>query len=325
MLKLKPGLSSRGIVEGLNNFMFTGTSLESYNERISVSFPFQSDFKCSVNSDEIYQVVSKLTSEEGELQFVKNQLLLTTKDTKLGVSANIDEAALELLQTINIDGIDSWALCPKDLTKGLSLCNFSASRDMTQRYLSTICIKNNHVISSDDLRISMYTMESSIGTQILLPILSSTELESFKPTEFAFKNRRVYFKTEEGGIFSTLTIPEEYPDVTAFFEGKGEIINLPKQLVETLSAVTILAEGLFDIDKKIELVFKKGKLICKSSKETGWIETELPLEYKGGEVSVLINPIFLKQILEKTTEMIMLEGKAIFISGNFSHVMALCI
>jgi len=325
MNKLKPGLSQRGIVEGLNNFMFTGETLSSYNDRISISFPFSTDFQCSVNSDEIYQVVSRLTSPEGELWFDNDQLLLTTEGTKLGVAANKDEKMLEILQTINSRDITDWKPCPRDLTKGLSLCSFSASRDMTQRFLSTICIKNSYILSSDNLRISRFIMENSIENQILLPISSSEKLENYDIVEFSVREGWAHFKVLEGGIFSTRTIFEDYPDVDCFFEGKGEKITLPKGLLRVLDSVTIFAEGIFDIDKTIELIFTKGKLICKSSKETGWIETEIFLPYKGKEVMIIINPVFLKQILEKTTEISIFENKVLFKAENFSHVMALCL
>ena len=78
-------------------------------------------------------------------------------------------------------------------------------------------------------------------------------------------------------------------------------------------------------EKKIEIIVDGNKVICKGQKSQGWVEIEEKLEGENEAVSFFINPIFLKQILQKTNSVIIGEGRALFKSDKFEHVMLLSV
>jgi hypothetical protein len=73
---------------------------------------------------------------------------------------------------------------------------------------------------------------------------------------------------------------------------------------------------------------EKGRIICKSEKERGWLEKEVEFEYEGSPITFFINPIFFAQVLEKATSLFLIQGeefpdKAVFTRENFQHIIAL--
>ena len=60
---VKPGIDSREIIEQTSNYLFSGSFIISINERISVRFPFQTDFECSIKADDLFSIVSRTASD----------------------------------------------------------------------------------------------------------------------------------------------------------------------------------------------------------------------------------------------------------------------
>ncbi len=319
--KLQPGISQKKFVEQATHYIFTGKRICSYNDKISVSYPFVTDFQCSISSETFFQVVSKLTSKELELSFKNNQLNITTPKVKSGFTCLLEGEIFNLLNSLTIG--EEWFELPEDFTKGIELCLFSASRDLTQKFLSSICIRNNRVESSDDVRISRYTMKGSVPVGFLLPISSAKELLRYTITHYSLLNSWIHFKLSSGGIFSSRVILEEYPETSSFFIVKGINVKLPPELLTAVEMVSILSEGDFDLDKRINIKVEKGTIICRSSNSSGWIEKKIPSSYQGEEISFVINPYFFKQILEKSTEVLVSEDRVLFTSDSFSHILAL--
>ncbi len=318
---LQPGISQKKFVEQATHYIFTGTRLCSYNDRISVSYPFPTDFQCSIPSENFYQVISKLTSKELELTFKDNQLNISSSKVKSGFTCLLEGEVFNLLSSLIIG--EEWFEMPKDFTKGVELCLFSASRDLTQKFLSSICVRGDKVESSDDIRISCYTMDRPIPTGFLLPVSSAKELVGYDITHYSLSDSWVHFKLSSGGVFSSRVVLEEYPETEQFFTVEGVFLDLPKELINAVEIVSVLSEGDFDLDKRIEIVLGGKEIICRSSNSSGWIEKKIPFSFKGEAVSFSINPYFLKQILEKSTKMLLAEDRALFDSDSFSHVMAL--
>ena len=77
------------------------------------------------------------------------------------------------------------------------------------------------------------------------------------------------------------------------------------------------------MDKIVYIRIKGEKLTCKAKKEIGWIEKTIDIEKYDGELKFMINPIFLSQVLDKATTVIISENKALFVNEDFNHIMAL--
>ena len=318
---LQPGISQRKYIEQAAHYIFTGKRICTYNDKISISYPFPSGFRCSVSSKEFYEVVSKLSVEEINLDFINNELCLSSTKVKSGFTSLQEGEIFNLLDSVLVKG--NWLPLPKDFVKGISLCLFSTSRDFTQKFLSSICVRGNTVESSDDLRISSYCMEDTISKPFLLPFNSAKELVSYDISDYSIEDSWVHFKLSSGGIFTSRVILEEYPETKQFLDVEGISLELPHNLLNCIEIVSTLSEGDYDLDKKIEVVLEENHILCKGSNSSGWIEKKIPFSYNGEKVSFFINPLFFKQILEKTTKMTLDEGKALFSSGSFLHVMAL--
>jgi len=319
---VRPGIAKKDIVEQATHFIFTGNEVITYNDRICISHPFKTDFQCSVKGEEFYKLISSITDDDIEIKVDDKQITVKADKVRSGLSTLVESGVVELIDLLGIDK-QEWKKLPKGFNQGIFLCMFSASKDISQTYLSCVATRGNALFSSDNFRVSLYELEDELP-EFLIPAISVIELSKFDVEKYSLADSWIHFKTKENVIFSSRIVVAEYPDISGFFEiEKGTKINFPKELKSVVEAVSIMAEGDLDLNKKIDIKITKGKMTCRGEKDRGWVERDCDIDYKGKEIEFSINPIFFGQILDKATTMVLSEDRALFESDFFKHIMSL--
>lgn len=324
LLLVKPGLATRRFVEEATRLFFTGRDIVTYNEKICVLFPFETEFICSVDAEKIYKLLSTILEEEISLSLVENSLEISGKEFRATfVSFAIAEEESGGVQILTPPK-DDWRKLPSDLMEGLFLCKFSTSKDVSIKALTGVYISGNIIVSSDDLRISRYTMRRGIVGRVLIPASTIEEMEGYTFIEYVVDAAWIYFRTTEGIVFAARKIEGEYAfDWEEFFDISGIPIEFPTDLKYAINTVSILAEGEFDLEKKITIVIDGENIFCKGAREQGCIQMKLVSDSSLPVVSFSINPLFFSQMLDRCTSMFVGNDKAWFKAEKFEHVMAL--
>lgn len=309
----KPGLGNNG---DKNNFSFTGNKLVTNNDLISISVPMKTDFILSVPSKELLEIISSMSDIDLFLHIENDRLNLSCGKTKAAIRTfSFFQEEIVLLK--------EFLPIPKDFLIGLDLCRFSASKDLSFDILGTINIDNKTITSSDNFRISQFTLEKNTKLNINIPTKNITDLIKLPITSFRVENSWIQLKTDNNIIFSIRLIEGDYPKVDNFLKiENGRNINFPKELKNSVAISFILSEGEQDIDKRITIEVKKNKIVCIGQNEIGKIITEVDFE-SDKEFTFDVNPIFFMQILDTITSVTIGENKALFESENFKHIMCL--
>jgi len=327
---VKPGIASKAIVDQATHFIFTGEQILTYDDRICICFPFETDFKGSVPGDEFYKIINGMTGETISLSLDKGKLKFKCGNLRASLSMSPEDDIMAMVKVLNVPSLDSkqWKNLPEGFAEGLFFCMFSASKGGGQgkAFLNTLGVKEDAIVSSDSLRITRYFMKSPVEDSFLLPLSSVVEIVKLgKLSGYIAGSSWIHFKAESGVIFSSRVVAEEYPDVHSFFDFDSKEIILPDDFKKSIDAVAILAPGENEIDKTVDVVIENKTIKCRGEKEVGWIESDQKINYDGPKISFLINPTFLIQILDKTKTMGYAEGKAVFVSDSFDHLVSLIV
>lgn len=322
--KVKAGVSNKGIVEEASCFTFTGKHVVSFNDRISIAMPFESDFTCTVPADELIKTVQNSKAEELFIRIKESEVILSDKKFKAGITT-ITNSLADSFPINNIEEL-KWKSCPDNLMQAIEQCLFSAAKSSAVPYLNCIAIKTDHVVSSDNFRISYFQLSKEMSGEYLLPLSSAIELVSINNfVRYAVNNSWMYFRTKEDIFFFCRLVSSEFPDVSALLEvdKKAAKITLPtKELQQALQACSVFSSSI-DIDKKVEIEICEGQLSCRSLNDKGWIEYAVD-KNDSPDMKFEIHPDFLASILPMINEVRIDEGKLHLHTENFKHVVALC-
>jgi hypothetical protein len=261
--------------------------------------------------------------EEIDLTLIDSQLKIKAKGTKAGISVSFDTTVVDIIKGLPLDTVE-WNDLPKNFLEGLSLCLFSATNDVSQGYLSCIGIQANKLFSSDNIRVSQFTMDTDMNINILFPATSAMELVRNKVDLFGIKDSWAYFQDENGVVFGCRLVAGEYPDISSYFESiEGADLEFPKGTKDVVLSTLVMVEGEAILDKVLNVAVSSEGIVFKSEKGTGWVEKTVESKYEGNAFKFMVNPILFSQVLEKTSHMTICEDRAFLQFGSFAHIMAL--
>jgi len=292
---------------------------------MAVICPFKTDFSFSVSYDEFRDIILGIDSNEINIGKNDSKLLIKTKRTKSELTCFESTDVESHIESLNLKAINKkWGKLPGDFMEAVKLCIFSVSKDNTQPFLNCLFVDNNRILSSDDLRISLYKLKEGLGSSFLIPLAAVKELLRFKVTEFCLGESWVYFSTDEHVVFCSRIIEDNFPEVKDNFKFKGKRVLLPEGVEKSVKLVSILAEGDLDLDKRIGVKITPKRIIFKGERDIGWIEDNITFDLDiEKDISFSINPYLFLDILSRTRNIKIGEDRVLFEVDSYKHLMAL--
>lgn len=323
--KVSPGLGTDRLVEGLNRFTFSEGNVITYNDKISISARCEVEEEFSVDATDFLSVCKNFSGSVN-LFIKENKIILNSRKVKGGCSiSTVSDEVKEAIEQLALVKEEKKKL-PSNFLEGVALCLFSIGKS-TGRNLDCIFIQDNKMYSSDNLRISEFSLSSSINNTLLLPGNVVENLLHLSPIQFQCSSSWIHFWDNESTKFSIRLAMGDYPEILPeFFELDDSCeIHFPKGMAEEIKQMIPLSKGEYDIDKEILLSsIGKGRLSCKAEREGVWVEKIITTDSEEEiDVSFTINPLFLSDVLTRTDCFQVNQEKALFSFEDFRHVLTL--
>lgn len=322
---IKPGLSiTEDTIEQSTSFAFIEDHIVTYNDSISISYPFKSNIKGAVSAKELYTLLNKLSSKKDilNLEIKDNELRINAgKEGKAGIK--IEKDVLLPLNEIKTD--NKWDKIPKKLIEGLKFCSFSTAKDNSKPLLTCIHVKDKIIESTDNFRATRFYLDKKVK-EFLIPANSIKFLEKFPAIKYNVTKSWVNFKSKEGALFSCRIFNQEFPDFSNILEVKGKKIKFPDIIEEAIDKAAIFCEkGETVSSPMIEIKMKKDTIIIKGEGDIGWFKKIIKTKYQGSYFTFKIASDFFVTMLKINNECILdKESKRVkFSSENWEHIFLL--
>ena len=325
---------------GSDFILFDENWVRSYKEDISCSFPLETGIRTAVRAEELYKVLSKMEAEEIDIK-MNDDGKFQVKGGKTTLKMNPLQkeqitSSLERAWAVQTDGLE-WFYLPKDFQVGMELCSFSAGTGPALGPLAGVHFFENKAVSTDNYRVSIYTMLEAVTSAFTLPTKTVEGLmkleENFEI--IALSKAWAHFSNERGAIYSSRVLAGDYPSkkiVGLFevmkFDMTADPLEFPKGLEAPLERAKILAGASgdgWDALSKVSLSYSKGVLEIRAGKEAGEIVDGV--DWKKGHfeegIELKVQPDFFKKILGITRQFRMsgVKKSLLFSSEKFSHIM----
>lgn len=299
---VKPGLSNKEILEQTTSFAFLEGRVVTYNDEISISHPFESDFEGAVKAEELYGLLSKITKDEVELVLNETELLISSGRMKAGLKLET-EVSLPLKKLpVKMELLPN----PKQFKEFVELAMRTCSVDTSNPKLTCISItKTGTVIGADNYRL-IYCKGKELPVQdFLLPARNAVEVVKLNPTHISLEKGWVHFKNEEGTVISCRHLEDAYVAEamvqTVLKIQAASTIQFPDKIEEMLERVRQFAKRDSILDESVDVTIKDGKIFLDASVDTtgSWIQEKAVIDFEG-TVHFQISPSLLRDILTMT-------------------------
>lgn len=297
---VKPGLSTKDLIEFTDSFSFADDLLTTFNDEICIRAPFKSGIEGAIKAEKFIQVCNKLAADKNgdfDIKQKDNELLIRGKRTKAGLVFN-PEGALPLEEIGSLP--EKWSKLPKNFLEGIRLSTFCASTDASLPVITCIYITNTILQTTDRYRAFKFNLSEKIKSPFLLPANCASIIIKYPIIKYAIGRNWAHFKTAEGLIISSRIYNETFPDISKFYNQKGIEISFPKNTLQALEKAGVFCEGESISDHLVTVVISSKKTWFKSQSAAGWFEETIPFRNKGidAQISFEININFLADILK---------------------------
>lgn len=320
---VKPGVSTKDVIEQANSFAFLENKIVSYNDEISISYPFEDiGFVGAVKAEELYLFLSKLKHEDIDIEITESELLLTAGKSKAGLKLQQNI----LLPLEELGKISAWEKLPDNFVDALTFTHAAASKDMAYPVLTCVHIREDGVIeASDNYKISRFTLgEKMPCSSFLLSAAIIKELINFEIVAIADSFGWKHFKTKDDVVFSARIFEGVFPNIDNIILGdKKAIFTFPKTFKESLERAVVFSKNEYTAEKEIKITISDKKIKIECASEYGWFEEYTNLRYTGESIAFLVHPDFLKEILLQITTCCVFENVIKFIGADWEHFIRL--
>lgn len=326
---VKPAVGKSSAIDQMGHFLFTGEDIAAFNEKICIHYLMETDFECSIESDDLYNLIQLTSGEEIELNFSESE-----EEKKLIIKSSGDNVEEEgelnsCLDSGHVDRITSitemldnanFVKLPSNFIEGVQMCMFSASTDPISGTATCIHVKGDEIHAHDNSRASIYKMDGDMG-EFMMDAGIISELSKLEIVEFALSDYWCHFATEDDITFSCKRIFGEEKDIKNVMDVKGVKITYPDKLKDFIDEMTFMA-GDKDL-RVIKIEIDTDQILMEGRKhQRGKLKKKIKMETGVDElISFTANPISLSQVLEHTKEGIVGEFKLYFKSGNYEHLL----
>ncbi len=312
------GTGGQMILEGSQSVIFDNKWLRTYNDYLSVSYPFKSGIESAVLHDDLTRILNRMQDEDILLRAEEDQPLVIHGEFVRVELASSDVRIMKYIEDLALDDLD-WKDLPEKFLEGLWWCYFSASRKKDDLYYSIFCTGDS-MVSTDNYRVGVYKMEEEVDPFL---ISAGNALALLKAgltlKEFVIVNGWIHMKSETGVIISSRLLDEEVFDATkvkAVVDRAVEEIDASKKPYTFPDGFeNVLARAdIFSFDKAVfsdvvEVAFQGNEIICSAKREGGNIKERAVTKEKNPPLKFLIPIFFLRDVLKIT--------RKFYTSGNF--------
>jgi len=331
--QLKPGIAGKEFLEQSTHYILNTEEIVSYNGDISVVCPFDIGIQCTVDASIFYKLISRMEKSTISIELKKTKLVLECGNVKGELPIVVDSEIFAYLDKLGKEQNDlEWDPLPKDFLDAVELCAFSASTDTTLGTFTCIWVEGADVIATDKYRASWYKMEEPVKKNFYVEARLISELLKFAvPKEFCLSDSWAHFALADGVVFTTrLVQPKDLVPVRdKFNEFQHDVrIPLPDALTSAIETVAITVEGEEKLDQLVKIEFGAELIRCVGTSQRGKIEEEIHLEnpLKLKPFTIKASPISMLAVLEKSTHLLVGEGKGVFKSReakSFQHLIGI--
>jgi len=318
---VKKGLATKDMIEQTTSFIFSDSKVYAYNDEICAISDSPLDIEGVVDALPLLKLLSTIKDDEINTWIENNEFRIKGKKFHTGIA--YEEEIKLPINEINFP--TEFIETPKNFSLLAKLACMTASKLLDDALITNVHITSNRIESCDNDRITVCNIDLDQEIDVLVYYKNLQDIVIGHTIKgITTDDTWVHFLTNEEIILSCRIQEEEYVDLEEHLpEDEGTIITLPDQIKEILNRAETFGKNAETNEKFINISIKNKKLLIESRNEIGWHKEKANTKYVGPDISFTINSDFLKDILNLSTEIQIINDVLMFKDKHSTHLVKL--
>ena len=320
-----PGVATKDVIEQSTCFVFSDGFVTTFDDEICVRVPSKlpKDWSAAVPAKPLLEQLRRWKEDEIDVESAAGGLEVKGKGSRKAFFVAEKDITLPVEHVERPD----WSKASKveqefgEAIKAVSTCAKDRDENMN---LCSISIHPDYVQACDNDQLARWKVKTGVSSFVLARKEALKHLPSLDPTEFAETPGWLHWRNPAGVEFSVRkTIPpEDFPDYGPFLNKEGEPVVLPKGLAEAADKAAVFTSEDKDNDL-VRVDLKPGRLRIRGQGPSGRYEECPKVNYNGRELSFMVSPRLLAELVNRHHEALVSEKKLLIDCGRFRSAICL--
>lgn len=298
---IRPGLSTKGIIEQSSSFVFQAGYALTFNDEVAcrAKSGLPKDFSGAVQAAPLLKQLEKLQDDSITLAVKKKELIIYAKRRESGVC--MDAEITLPVEDVERPKKEQWVDLPQDFGDAIAIVQECAGKDESKQVCTCIHIHPKWVEASDNIHLARYSLKTNAHEPFLVRRDSIKHIIALDMTQMAETDGWVHFRNPLGVILSCRRHLEKYYNLKKYLNIDGEKMTIPKGLGGAVDYAQTFSEENQD-DNTVLVELRAGKIRVKGHGVSGWGKGWTRLAYKGKALAFRATPKLLIEIAKRHNE-----------------------
>lgn len=319
----QPGLGHREIIDQETCFVFENNTVSTFNDETAcrIETGLGEEFVGAVQATPLLELLRKLQEETIEVECVDGEMLVKGKNKEAAIRR---EHEVKLPVSV-IEQPQEWKDLDDNFCEAASIVSQCTSKDQNKFNITCVHVTSKYIEATDMHNLCRWKLDTGFQNELLLPRGAVKNLGTLGADKFSETEKWVHFKNARGLILSCrrYTDVSEYPDLTSRLKIKGQPLTLPKGLAEAADKAMVFTAPEGEDDDEITIELKPNRLKLTGQGAQGRYKEIKKIKYDGPQITFLIPPTLLIDIVKKHSECSVSEDFLIVKSGSYKYITCL--
>lgn len=323
-----PGTSKKEDTDQSDCFGFKEGSVYVYNNGLSIrtNSGLSKDVIGAIKSKEFIDHIRRIKIEVIDVEDEGNLFLVKGRNERIKF---IKEEKFKL-PIGDVDISENWVKLSDNFIEGIKKVQDCAGTNEADFVTVCVHIHPDWVEAFDNFQMCRFDIKTNFKNSVIVRRDFIKHIIGYNVTEFSESDRWINFRNEGGLIVSCLKAVGQYPDITEFLKGEGckwLPIIMPEGIGEKVEAASVSSANaefnqvkiVLDGEKKEEGKIVEGKVtiygLGATSEYKGWRS----IDYKGSQISFMISPRLLSDIMGKHKACEITDGRLKVVGDNYIY------
>lgn len=319
---VQPGVSPKEILEQSDCIVFQNGEAFTFNDEVAcrVTTGLSNKIEGAVKSKPLMELLRKLNDDEIEVdQDEEGKIHFSGKGRRASFHVEKDVC----LPIDVVEKPSSWKKLPGDFCEAAMVISRCTGNDTARIILSYVHVHSEYMEACQASSIfARWNLKTPVDKPLLIKGESLRHVASLGVTQFSETSQWMHFKTSSGLVLSCRLYLEEYPDLSHYLELKGKSVSLPSSLVDEADRASVFSNETPD-ENRVLVKLTNGKVSLESVGINGSYFSRKKVEWEGDDVSFLVSPTVLTDVLRRQRKVVISDDKMIVDSGSYRLVACL--
>jgi len=311
---LKPGSTPKDIQEQSSCVVFKDGYAYTYNEDIfcRTKTKFPKEWEAAVPVTPLLSILNKRREPELEVKLEDGKFHLINKNRNSYVRYE-NQISLQY-DKVTLPSKEDWESLKPHFSDAVTLVQDCAGKNSDLLALTCIHITKDYIEASDSQQIARFHIKTKIKEDLLLKKSSIEPLLFLEPTKIAVTDNWCHFKTANGSLYSIHKYVGDFVDVDKYLKVEGKKIILPTGLVTASEIAEVFSSEDKD-NNNVTISLSSKKIKIRGEGDSGGHRETKKVKYSGPDISFMINPKLLREIIDRNNECFVTPTK-LTVDGN---------